>query len=200
MDRTLPILVLLSLFVCGAFAQDLEENKKIRMQACIQLAHKKLDKDEPVLTQILETTKFDQEQTMNKVVADMLIKCYNEISLETAEQVLNAGEKLELEETSENLVEYDREQFSTGDEIRLTPEQQRVYEEISRELKGSTPEQEAEAEAETEVSSPLKVVEGLGWYYILIVASIFSLFFYLAPKALNRQVPIPKSKLKKKTK
>jgi hypothetical protein len=198
MDKTLPILILL---ICGALAQEVEETKRVRMQACIQLAHKKLDKDEPVLNEILETTVFDQEKTMNKVVADMLIKCYNEITLEQAAEVLSAGEALELAESSENLVEYDREQFKSGDEIRLTPEQLRVYEEISRELKGSQDQENVEQESvQPEVVTPLKAVEELGWYYIMFVILGFSLFFFLASKALNRQPPIPKSKLKKKAK
>ena len=126
----------------------------------------------------------------------MLIKCYNEITLDQAAEVLDAGETLELAESNENLVEYDREQFKSGDEIRLTPEQMRVYEELSRELEGSQSEESVEPEAVT----PLMAVEGLGWYYILLVVLGFSLFFFLASKALNRQPPIPKSKLKKKAK
>ena len=81
--------------------------KKQKIYACGALVKTEMDKNKVTIELTIADSKHDQQSTVNKILADMLLNCYQNIQPETAMQILQM--------TSEQLLS-----VSTFDQFQLT--------------------------------------------------------------------------------
>ena len=143
---------MLKLFVClflVAFAveepdpiNDEERNDEVaqaqtraRMIACLATARSVLVLNEAGVAAVLEKSVHDKEETRQKIVAEIVNKCYKKIDHKVAEELL-AKDVVEIErEDLADVVALDAEKFSkSGSSVEWTTEEQTLIDSIKFEM------------------------------------------------------------------
>ena len=99
------VLGALLVLVAAGDVEDTEEEKRTKMQACLDLARIRLNLDGDEITEFLDNTLLDKKRAEEKITAHILLSCFNSIPLQMAIDFLESGKQ----STEENLkyTEYD---------------------------------------------------------------------------------------------
>ncbi|OMJ82316.1 hypothetical protein SteCoe_17031 [Stentor coeruleus] len=174
----------LLLYAILTSAQDFpQENKDEKFNACYSLTKLKYSRDQEKLDATFNQFKNPKDLN-NYYTAEMLLKCYKTISLDTAETILKQGEDLVLVTDFEELIEVD---ISTYNESTLKPNAE--HDALYKEMKdiNEAAEQRAKKEAEERRKTP--PLFNAGPFYVLAVVLGFGLFiFFLAHRVLVKPV------------
>ena len=171
MSKTLLILTLLHI----ATAEDpAQVEKKIKIRACIELARLKIEQDEHIIDEVIEFSRFEVNETVDKIVSDILLNCYHSIGYEDAKQALEKGDNLELTPYQKNLLIFDKEQFKS-ESLEFTPDQVETYKEIILQMN------EMASKSENNHKKTIFEIEIL---YTIALAVGFCAFFYYAIKSI----------------
>lgn len=180
-----------SLLTLAIFASSQEAhlgNKPEKFNACLQLLKLKMSSDQEQLKALI-AAGATEKQVGERVSSDMLIKCYNTISVEQAFQVLEtASEDSGLNDELAQLVSVNYESYIDSGYV-MTPEILQFYQDIKK------MKEDAEI-AYSEAPAAAPPLPQLGVWYILIVVLLFAgLMFWLVNKVMS-----PPEKVLKKDK
>lgn len=177
------------LALAAAEADLTEADKQTKLRACMELTQLKVSEDVELIDQILETTTFDHRKVVDKITAEILVSCYRNIDLATAQGVL-ADSSFEMTESLRSILTFKTKTFKTEKQVTLTKEQIKLI---------------AEAEKEHKPSKVLKFTNAevfqLGsWYLPVFFVGAFGLIVYVATTALKRSKKADKKTKANKTK
>ena len=108
---------------------------RARMIACLATARSVLVLNEAGVAAVLEASVHDKEATQQKIVAEIVNKCYKKIDHKVAEELLSK-DVVDLErEDLADVVALDAEKFSTsGSSVEWTAEEQTLIDSIKYEM------------------------------------------------------------------
>jgi hypothetical protein len=173
MDKIFLIATLFSY----VFSEDTAQvEKKIKIRACIELARLKIEQDEQILEEVIETSKFDVNETVDKIVSDILLNCFHGIDIESAQQALDRGDNLELTSRYAGLLTYDKEQFKS-ESLEFTSDQVETYKEIilqMNEMASKNGSKSGRTLLEIEVVYAIGLVVGFLIFFYFAIRSVLS--------------------------
>ena len=160
-------------------------NKPEKFNACLHLLKLKMSLDQEQLKALI-AAGATEKQVGERVSSDMLIKCYNTISVDQAIPVLEtASEDSVLTDELDQLVSVDYESYKESG-YTMTPEILQFYQDI-KQMK-----EDAEI-AYSEAPPTAPPLPQLGVWYILIVVLLFvGLMFWLVNKVLAKPEKVPR--------
>lgn len=173
-----------------------QENKPEKINACIALAKQKL-----LLNQETLDTFFNKFRNPKLVkdyyTADMVIKCYQTISLETAEILLNQGKDLTITETLQDLIQIDTSTYKEG-MFKSNPDHISLRQEIN-EIRNL---EKFQSKEKTDLLKNTPPLFNANPYYIIAVIIISGIFIYYTTRRVlsNPKSQKPKNKNKNKNK
>lgn len=183
----------LLLYAVLTSAQDFpQENKAEKFNACYSLTKLKYSRDQEKLDTVFNQFKNPKDLN-NYYTAEMLLKCYKTISLDTAETILKQGEDLVLVTDFEDLIEVNISAYNEST-YKQNAEHETLYKEI-KEIKEAA-EQKASEEAELRKKTP--PLFSAGPFYVLIVVLGFGLFIFFSARRVLVKPEKNKGKNKKR--
>lgn len=121
--------LILLLLISYTYSQQFNTHK---IRACIELVGYKLDEEEDNIENIMDSTLFDSQATMTKIMCDLFLCCWNSISDEEANYVIDRP--MELRQDLVDRLTYDQKQFSIGDLKDITEDEIRLLDEMFVEI------------------------------------------------------------------
>ena len=74
-----------------------EEEKRTKMQACIDLTRVKLETDAEAIEEFISNALLNRKQAEEKITATILLACFNKIPLEVAVEFIESGGEITAE-------------------------------------------------------------------------------------------------------
>ncbi|OMJ78192.1 hypothetical protein SteCoe_22038 [Stentor coeruleus] len=172
-----------------------QENKSEKINACIALAKQKLLVNPEALD--LFFNKFKTPKLVKDYyTADMVLKCYKEISLETAENLLSQANNIIITEILENLINIDTSSYKEGI-FKSNQDHISLRQEIN-DIKNLEKLKKLESKEKSDLNKNTPPLFNASPYYIISVILISIIFIYYAIHHVLLK-PIPqKHKSKKK--
>lgn len=174
--------VILGLFTLG-FCQNEKSFRQQKLGACLALVRFNLhDLDAEIASLSSFIPIQNQERAQNKIAADMMMSCMEKISSKSAIELLAMGENTMFLPDHKYLLEWNKNQFNDDSIIIFTPEQIRLFEEITAfQDQAQIYEEDQHIESnDLMIDYNLVPFANIGKGYILIVIFTFAVFFYLA--------------------
>lgn len=179
-----------------ATAQDFDElDKRTKMLGCVEATRLKLAEDEQLIDQILETSIYDHGKVIDKIAADMLLNCYQNIDLVTAKEILK-DQSFVLTDGLRAILNFDGSSFRSEDDIELSKEQGDLIAQIDNVFKEVEKKDQQEAEPVKYGSFSNFDSFKLGSWYLFVVFGLFFGLVLLGAKSLLGEKHKDKKKVK----
>jgi len=187
-------------------SNDPEENiKREKMLACLNLVKAKYNKDEDQIREILTATTITPEKMVNKIIADMMLTCFNKIQDKESKDLSQFSQNpLEIDHTQYlDLLEFSVEKYAQLDDVQveLTRKQAELQQniEVLNEQLQRMREEELRIEQSagpaifglplSEMGTSFKAI-----YMTAIVATFCLIFYVVINKLMHKEVSFTKQK------
>jgi hypothetical protein len=185
---------------------ELEElDKRTKMLGCVEITRLKMAEDEAEIDQILATTIFDQSKVIDKIAAEMLLSCYNNIDLSVATDVMRTSD-FTLTDELRAIVTFEKTTFTTNGELEMTNEEIDLISTIGKEFeKAESQQTQNEARNSQDEEGKYKSFSNfesfkLGFWFLPVVFGLFfGLILLCARSLLKKQEKTKKKSKAKKT-
>ena len=108
----------------GVWAQD---EKSTKLVGCLALSRHVILEQAESLSVLVESSPFDQELVLTKLMTTMVTRCLHKISPSTALEVLKAAQSGSSLDSFAALVPVPKVSYKTESQLKLTSEEQEVY-------------------------------------------------------------------------
>lgn len=116
------------------FAEDEHSDQhdiNTKIVCCVKAVHAKMAEDQLLIYQSLEAVEIDNDKVLDKIAADLLLNCYTNVEISTAEDAL-LSEVFQLNEALRAVLTYEPLLGLTDEEYEFSAAQRELIDQIDR--------------------------------------------------------------------